>query len=68
MTRHIRYPYAEGRLLHVYGLLHAQRNEPEVAQERLAAALAIFGRLGARRDADQVEQTLTTLLDDWAPV
>jgi tetratricopeptide (TPR) repeat protein len=55
------YPYAEARLLHAYGLLHAQRQELAPAHERLAAALAIFRRLGARSHAEQVEQAITTL-------
>jgi transposase len=46
------YPYAEARLLHVYGLMHAQKGGPEPARERLEAALALFRRLGARKDAD----------------
>jgi predicted HTH transcriptional regulator len=55
------YPYAEARLLHVYGLLHTQKQELAPAHERLAAALAIFRRLGARSHAEQVEQALTSL-------
>jgi tetratricopeptide (TPR) repeat protein len=55
------YPYAEGRLLHVYGEMHAQKGEPGPARERLEAALAIFRRLGARKDAEGVEQALTAL-------
>jgi tetratricopeptide (TPR) repeat protein len=63
MTRQIRYPYGEGRLLHVYGLLHVQRHELELARERLAAARALFRHLGARRDIEQVEQILIALPD-----
>jgi len=55
------YPYAEAHLLHVYGAMHAQRGEPEPARERLEAALAIFRRLGARKDAERVEQALADL-------
>jgi tetratricopeptide (TPR) repeat protein len=55
------YPYAAGRLLHVYGELHGQKGEPGPARERLEAALAIFQRLGARKDAERVEQALATL-------
>jgi tetratricopeptide (TPR) repeat protein len=51
-------PYAEARLLHLYGQMHAQQQEPAPARERLEAALAIFRRLGARRDAQCVEQEL----------
>src|SRR5207245_1489607 len=55
------YPYAEARLLHVYGAMHAQKGEPEPARERLEAALAIFRRLGARKDAERTEQALADL-------
>jgi tetratricopeptide (TPR) repeat protein len=53
------YPYAEGRLLHAYGQMHTARGEPGPARQRLEAALAIFRRLGARKDAERVEGTLT---------
>src|SRR5436190_8651503 len=55
------YPYAAARLLHVYGEMHAQKRELEPARERLEAALAIFRRLGARKDVERVEQALATL-------
>jgi hypothetical protein len=55
------YPYAEARLLHVYGEMHARKGEREAARERLEAALAIFRRLGARKDVERVEQALATL-------
>jgi hypothetical protein len=61
LARSMPYPYAEARLLHVYGRLHLQKGEPEAARERLAAARALFGRLGARTDLDLTEQALTTL-------
>jgi hypothetical protein len=55
------YSHAEGRLLHVYGEMHVAEGEPGPAQERLEAALAIFRRLGARKDAERVEQALADL-------
>jgi Tfp pilus assembly protein PilF len=55
------YPHGEARLLHTYGLLHIQQGEVDQASERLEAALAIFRRLGARRDAARVEQELREL-------
>jgi tetratricopeptide (TPR) repeat protein/transcriptional regulator with XRE-family HTH domain len=55
------YPYAEARLLHVYGLLHARQGEHEPACERLTAALAIFRGLGASKDIEQVERDLASL-------
>src|SRR5207249_5420857 len=44
LAQRMPYPYAEGRLLSVYGLLSAHRGEQEAARERLGAALAIFQR------------------------
>jgi tetratricopeptide (TPR) repeat protein/transcriptional regulator with XRE-family HTH domain len=61
LARSMPYPYGEARLLHVYGGMHAQKGEPAPARGRLEAALAIFRRLGARKDAEWVEQALTTL-------
>jgi tetratricopeptide (TPR) repeat protein len=55
------YPYAEARLLHIHGTLHARRSEPGPARERLEAALTIFRRLGAREDGERVQQALGTL-------
>jgi tetratricopeptide (TPR) repeat protein len=61
LARSMPYPYAEARLLHICGEMYAQKGEPEPAQEPLEAALAIFRRLGARKDAERVEQALATL-------
>jgi hypothetical protein len=61
LARAMPYPYAEGRLLHLYGAMHTRKSAPAPARERLEAALAIFRRLGARKDAEQVEQTLAAL-------
>jgi hypothetical protein len=61
LTRRMPCPYAEGRLLHVCGHLHAQKGELGLARERLEAALAIFRRLGARKDAERTEQVIAGL-------
>jgi tetratricopeptide (TPR) repeat protein len=61
LARSMPHPYAEARLLYVYGRLHVQKGEPDAAQERFEAALAIFARLGARTDGGQVEQALGQL-------
>jgi transposase len=61
LARSMPYPYAEARLLDVYGRLHAQKGQPEAAREGLEAARAIFARLGAPTDAAQVEQALAGL-------
>lgn len=51
LARRIQAPYAEGRLLYVYGQLQAALGEPGPARASQEAALAIFQRLGARADA-----------------
>jgi transcriptional regulator with XRE-family HTH domain/tetratricopeptide (TPR) repeat protein len=64
VARGIGYPYAEGRLLHLRGVLHGARaGFQRIAQagEPLQAALAIFQRLGARRDAAEVALALQAL-------
>src|SRR5439155_13056414 len=53
LARRMPYPYAEARLLHVYGMMHVQKGEPEPARQRLETALAIFRRLGARKDSER---------------
>jgi tetratricopeptide (TPR) repeat protein len=52
LARSMPYPYAEARLLHVYGDLHGRQGHAQAARECLAAALAVFQRLGARKDAE----------------
>jgi tetratricopeptide (TPR) repeat protein len=61
LSRGMPYPYAEGRLLQVYGESHIQAGEPREAQETLEAALAIFRRLGARKDVERLKQDLASL-------
>ena len=61
LARSMPYPYAEARLLHVYGEMHVQKGELEPARKRLEAALAIFRRLDARKDVEQVECALADL-------
>jgi hypothetical protein len=63
VARAMPYPHGEGRLLHVYGLLHARQGEPARARERLDAALAIFTRLGARPDVEVVARDIAALAD-----
>ena len=57
----IRFRNEEAQLLYVYGLLCAQRGEPEQAYQRLTAALAICSQLGERLYARQVERALADL-------
>jgi hypothetical protein len=54
-------PYAEARLLQVYGMLLARCDKREPACTRLDEALAIFQRLGARKDNEQVEHDLAAI-------
>jgi tetratricopeptide (TPR) repeat protein len=56
LARGMPYPYGVARLWHVSGELHLQKGEP--ARERLQEALALFWRLGARKDAERVAQAL----------
>lgn len=58
LARRMPFPHAEARLLQVYGAMHAQKGELASAQHRLEAALVIFRQLGARKDAERVEQAL----------
>jgi tetratricopeptide (TPR) repeat protein len=60
-ARSMPYPYAEARILSEYGLLHLREREPKEARKRLSAALGIFGRLGAKKDAEWTEQALRAL-------
>jgi tetratricopeptide (TPR) repeat protein len=61
LARQMSYPYGEARLLLASGELHAQAGQPEPPRKRLEAALAIFRRLGARKDMERVEQLLAAL-------
>jgi tetratricopeptide (TPR) repeat protein len=61
LARAMPYPHGEGRLLAVYGRLHLDQGDATAARERLEAALAIFRRLGARRDIERTAQLLATL-------
>jgi tetratricopeptide (TPR) repeat protein len=58
LARSMPYPYAEARTLQADGVLHHQKGEPELARQRLESALAIFRRLGACKDIEQLEQLL----------
>jgi hypothetical protein len=55
------YPYAEAKLSCEYGMLHLREKEPKRARERLCAALEIFRRLGAKKDAEQARRALQEL-------
>lgn len=59
LAQQMPHPYAEARLLEVDGQRYAEQGEPDQAQARLEAALAIFRQLGAVADARQVEGALS---------
>jgi hypothetical protein len=61
LARAMPYPYAEARLLHVYGQMYGEKGEPALAREQWEAALAIFRRLGARPEAERVAAALADL-------
>ena len=60
-SRSMPYPYAEGRILREYGMLHARKGEPKRARERFRVALAVFGGLRAAKDAARTERELLAL-------
>jgi hypothetical protein len=44
--------------------MHVHKGGMEPARERLEAALAVFRRLGARKDTERAEQALAELQSD----
>ncbi len=63
-ARSLPYPYIEARILVQLARLCKQRKEPDQERGRLAEALAIFRRLGAKKDVQQTERVLETLERD----
>jgi tetratricopeptide (TPR) repeat protein/transcriptional regulator with XRE-family HTH domain len=61
LARAMPHPYAEARLLQVHGQMRSLQGTPDQARTQLGAALAIFRRLGARKDAERVERLLIAL-------
>jgi tetratricopeptide (TPR) repeat protein len=61
LARSMPFPYMEARVLEQMGILQQQRADPEQAQARLEEALAIFQRLGAKKDVERTEQALAAL-------
>jgi len=55
------HPYAEARILFEQGQVHALEGEIQRARSRLEKALAVFRRLGARKDVQRTEHVLTEL-------
>jgi len=61
LARSMPYPYVEARALCEHGLMYSQKGEQQQARERLEEGLAIFQRLGARKDVERTEQALHQL-------
>lgn len=61
LTREMRYPYGEARVLFVLGRLYAQQGQREHAYTQLDAASAILNRLGERLYARHVEELLAEM-------
>jgi tetratricopeptide (TPR) repeat protein len=61
LVRSMPYPYREACILEQMGILAQQRDDPEQAQARLEEALAIFRRLGAKKDVERTEQAQAAL-------
>jgi tetratricopeptide (TPR) repeat protein len=55
------YPYAEATALFEWGSLDAASDDPGQARARLEDALAIFTRLGARKDVERTERAVKEL-------
>jgi transcriptional regulator with XRE-family HTH domain/tetratricopeptide (TPR) repeat protein len=55
------YPYAEARVLFVYGQVQAAKGEPERAHALWQEALAICEKLGERLYAERIEEVVATL-------
>jgi tetratricopeptide (TPR) repeat protein len=58
-TRRRRYPWGEARVLDTLALLHRRSGAREAARDRLAAALTIYQRLGARKEAQRLTVELS---------
>jgi tetratricopeptide (TPR) repeat protein len=58
LARSMPYPYAEGKVLREQGMLHLHEGAEGQARERFSAALEVFRRLGADKDAGRTLQAL----------
>jgi predicted ATPase len=56
----ISHPYAEARILYLYGRLYAAQGEPERARANCEAALVILTRLGERLYRTRIEHELAS--------
>lgn len=60
-ARAIPNPYSEARILVELGLLASREGRDRTARGRLEEALAIFRRLGAKRDIELVAEAILAL-------
>ena len=58
LARAMSYPWGEARVLDAYGQMHLRRGESPQARARWEEALAIFQRLGTRKDSERTEVAL----------
>jgi len=61
LAQAMQYPWGEARILTTYGELGRRRGERELARQHWEAAQEIFRRLGARKDAEMLQQELARL-------
>jgi tetratricopeptide (TPR) repeat protein/transcriptional regulator with XRE-family HTH domain len=61
IARAMPYPYTEAKVLHIYGLLYRELEDPERARERFAEALTICVKLGERLYRPHIERALASL-------
>jgi hypothetical protein len=61
LARAMPYPHAEALILRELGQLSRRKGKAADARERLEEALAVFQRLGARKDVERTEQELAAL-------
>jgi len=71
LARSMPYPYAEARALETHGMMATRKitqrvsgfeGEPEHGRQRLEQALAIYRRLGAKKDVERTEQVLALVV------
>lgn len=61
LARDMPYPYAEGRALYEYGVVHLRRGDPDRGRAALEEAEVIFRRLGAEKDLERAENVMRAL-------
>lgn len=62
LAREMAFSSAEALALHRWGMLESRGGNEDPARARLEQSRAIYHRLGARKDVEQIDQSLDTLL------